>query len=688
MAKDLLFEIGTEEIPAKFLPGIINELEKIASEQLATALITFKNIDVYATPRRLSLLVWEMLEVQTEKTVENKGPAIKIAYMEDGSLSKAALGFARGQGVAAQSLKERDGYLYAEKTMGGQAVAKFLPEILNNILNSLVFPKSMRWSDLDFRFVRPIHWFVALFGDEMIPFESARVVAGKHSYGHRFLSDGSIEIKNAAHYKQVMKDNFVIVDQDERRIEIKKQIKAVAEQLGGQIAIDEELLEEVVHLVEYPTALSGRFDEEFLQLPKEAVVTPMREHQRYFPVLSSDGRLLPYFITVRNGDSHNLSIVAQGNERVLRARLSDAAFFFNEDKKQTLESRLEKLKTVVFQEGLGSIYDKSQRLRALAAYISETTCFKDIVDMEKLDRAAQLCKADLVTGMVGEFAELQGVMGREYALLDGEDKLVAEGIFEHYLPRFAGDILPQTYTGRLVGLADKIDNITATFSRGLIPTGSQDPYALRRQAIGIINMLQESGYSLSLSAILAKSMELLNVEAGSREKITMQIMEFFLLRVKNILTNEGIRYDLVDAVLAVGIDDIAQVFARARAMAAFAQDGEKMLLATQALTRVINISKQPLTEIKVEEKLFADIAEKELYKELRDLQGKAELFFQNREYQEALDCVAQLAQPINAFFDSVMVMVEDEQVKNNRLSLLKEIAAFSLSVADLSCIVE
>lgn len=688
MGKDLLFEIGTEEMPAKFLPGAIKDLERIAKEKLAEALISFDNVNVYATPRRLSLLVWDIPAVQEAKTVENKGPSTKIAYNEDGSLSKAALGFARGQGVDTLSLKEKDGYLYAFKQLGGKSVMELLPEVLSDILGALNFPKSMRWSDMDFRFIRPIHWFVALFDDQVIPFEAARVKAGRKSYGHRFLSTGCFDIPSPSQYMQKMQENFVTVDQDVRRSEIEKQITKIAQDLGGQISIDEELLEEVVHLVEYPTALYGKFDEEFLALPKEAIITPMREHQRYFPVLSADGSLMPYFITVRNGDNYNLDVVAQGNERVLRARLSDADFFFREDKKQPLSARLEKLKTVVFQEGLGSIYDKAQRLRKLARYISENSCLSDDVNLQQLDRIAELCKTDLVTGMVGEFAELQGVMGKEYAKGDGEDVIVADGIFEHYLPRFAGDILPQGFTGRLVGLADKIDNIVATFSRGLIPTGSQDPYALRRQAIGIINILYDANYNFSLSKIILESLNLLGVPAEKHEEIKNQILEFFLLRIKNILSVDGLRYDLVDAVLAVGVDDITQTFKRADALKELAKDKDKLHLATQALTRVANISKQPLSEIKVDVNLFSDDAEKALYKVFVDMEAGAEKAYAKGDYKEVLECVATLIQPINEFFDSVMVMVEDEKVKNNRLSLLKKIAVFSTTVADLSYIVE
>lgn len=688
MSKDLLFEIGTEEIPARFLPGVIKETKALAESELESALINANRIEVFATPRRIALIAYGLPAVQSEKSVESKGPSTKIAFGEDGSLSKAALGFAKSQGVEAISLKEKDGYLYAVKKLGGKAVIELLPEMLLRIVTSLNFPKTMRWGDLDFRFVRPIHWMVALFDDQVVPLEIAGIQSGRKSRGHRFLSEGCCDITVPSEYKQIMADNFVMVDQDERKNVIKKQITQTAKNLGGNISIDEELLEEVVHLVEYPTALSGKFDEKYLLLPKEAVITPMREHQRYFPVLDDKGVLMAHFITVRNGGTQNIEVVAAGNERVLKARLEDAAFFYNEDKKHPLETHLEKLKTVVFQDGLGSMYDKVQRLRSLSKYISQVTKIPEAVDTAKLDRAALLAKADLVTGMVGEFDELQGIMGREYALLGGEDKEVALGIYEHYMPRFAGDELPDTYTGRLVGLADKIDNICSTFSRGLVPTGSQDPYALRRQAIGIINILFAAGYNMPLGKVLVKAMELLGIAEDKRAALQEQIEDFFNQRVKNILSSEGFRYDIIDAIMAVKTDDMTELFRRAEAMQKFTKDKEKLQLAVGAFTRVANISKQPLDEINVDESLFNNDAEKALYKEYKDLVAKAEDALKKGDYISILGYTAQLAQPVNNFFDNVMVMDKDEQIKNNRLSMLKQIAAFSTSVADLSKIVE
>ena len=558
----LLFEIGTEEIPAKFMPGILKQLKELAAAKMQELRIPFEDITVYGTPRRMAFIADGVAETQADVVVEAKGPSVKIAYVS-GAPSKAAQGFARGQGVDVKDLVVRDNYVYAVKHLAGQPVVELLPGLLMDILTSLSFPKTMRWADYEFRFVRPIRWMVALFGDQIIPVEICGVKSGKFSMGHRFMQQslkaaaesqgllsaalskvgnkvysalagvkGAVEIPSAGDYKKVMYDNFVMVDQDERRALILQQIKDLAAQNGGEAEINEDLLEEVNYLVEWPTALCGKFEEKFLSLPKECIITPMREHQRYFPVLDEDGNLLNKFITVRNGGSEHLDIVTHGNERVLRARLSDAEFFFNEDRAIKLEDRLEKLKTVSFQEGLGNMYDKSERLVKMAEMLR--FAINTPVDEEELRRCALLCKTDLVTGMVIEFTELQGVMGREYALLDGEKPEVATGIFEHYLPRFAGDALPATTIGRIVGIGDKLDNICATFSRGLAPTGSQDPYALRRQALGVINILLDANYHISLAKIIAGTLYLLDIKPEEPGKLVPQIMEFFKQRLRNL----------------------------------------------------------------------------------------------------------------------------------------------------------
>lgn len=711
----LLFEIGTEEIPAKFMPGILKQLKELAAAKMQELRIPFEDITVYGTPRRMAFIAGGVAETQADVVVEAKGPSVKIAYVS-GAPSKAAQGFARGQGVDVKDLVVRDNYVYAVKHLAGQPVVELLPGLLMDILTSLSFPKTMRWADYEFRFVRPIRWMVALFGDQIIPVEICGVKSGKFSMGHRFMQQslkaaaesqgllsaalskvgnkvysalagvkGAVEIPSAGDYKKVMYDNFVMVDQDERRALILQQIKDLAAQNGGEAEINEDLLEEVNYLVEWPTALCGRFEEKFLSLPKECIITPMREHQRYFPVLDEDGNLLNKFITVRNGGSEHLDIVTHGNERVLRARLSDAEFFFNEDRATKLEDRLEKLKTVSFQEGLGNMYDKSERLVKMAEMLR--FAINTPVDEEELRRCALLCKTDLVTGMVIEFTELQGVMGREYALLDGEKPEVATGIFEHYLPRFAGDALPATTIGRIVGIGDKLDNICATFSRGLAPTGSQDPYALRRQALGVINILLDANYHISLAKIIAGTLYLLDIKPEETGKLVPQIMEFFKQRLRNLLMEQGIRYDVIDAVFAdKRNDDMVDLAVRCKALADYVEAGNAEPL-VQVSVRVSNLCKKIEKEVAISGALFKDESENKLHEVVAAVSKKIIPEIVLYDYAAVLKAGEKVIEPVNAFFDNVMVMDEDENVKNNRLAMLEEVRGIVNAVGDLSLLV-
>lgn len=711
----LLFEIGTEEIPAKFMPGILKQLKELAAAKMQELRIPFEDITVYGTPRRMAFIAGGVAETQADVVVEAKGPSVKIAYVS-GAPSKAAQGFARGQGVDVKDLVVRDNYVYAVKHLAGQPVVELLPGLLMDILTSLSFPKTMRWADYEFRFVRPIRWMVALFGDQIIPVEICGVKSGKFSMGHRFMQQslkaaaesqgllsaalskvgnkvysalagvkGAVEIPSAGDYKKVMYDNFVMVDQDERRALILQQIKDLAAQNGGEAEINEDLLEEVNYLVEWPTALCGKFEEKFLSLPKECIITPMREHQRYFPVLDEDGNLLNKFITVRNGGSEHLDIVTHGNERVLRARLSDAEFFFNEDRATKLEDRLEKLKTVSFQEGLGNMYDKSERLVKMAEMLR--FAINTPVDEEELRRCALLCKTDLVTGMVIEFTELQGVMGREYALLDGEKPEVATGIFEHYLPRFAGDALPATTIGRIVGIGDKLDNICATFSRGLAPTGSQDPYALRRQALGVINILLDANYHISLAKIIAGTLYLLDIKPEETGKLVPQIMEFFKQRLRNLLMDQGIRYDVIDAVFAdKRNDDMVDLAVRCKALAAYVEAGNAEPL-VQVSVRASNLCKKIEKEVAISGALFKDESENKLHEVVAAVSKEIIPEIVLYDYAAVLKAGEKVIEPVNTFFDNVMVMDEDENVKNNRLAMLEEVRGIVNAVGDLSLLV-
>lgn len=684
MSKTLLLEIGTEEVPAHVMPGILSQLKENAAKTFEELRIEYKNIKTLGTPRRNALLVEGLAEQQADLSKENRGPAVNIAFDADGNPTKAAQGFARGQGVKPEELVTKDGYVYAMVHEKGGQTVDLLGETLKGLVDGLNFPNNMHWADLDYKFIRPLRWLVALYGQDVIDFEVANVKSGRTSRGHRFLSEGDFEIANAEDYVEACRKASIIVDQNERCEMIRQQIAEVAAANGGQAEVNEDLLEEVLYLVEYPTALCGKFDEKYLALPAEAVITPMRDHQRYFPVLK-DGQLLPLFITIRNGGKEHLETVQHGNERVLRARLEDAQFFFDEDRKKTLEQHGEKLKTVVFQDGLGTIYDKALRLEVLAGYIADAIGANE-QDKKDAVRAAKLAKADLVTGMVTEFTELQGVMGREYALLDGETKAVAQAIDEHYMPRFAGDSQPASVAGRIVSLADKIDTIVGTFSRGLIPTGSQDPFALRRQALGIVNMLKEAQYHISLSQLVAKAMELLKIaDAGQQTKLQNDVADFMKLRLKNVLADAGIRYDVVDAVF-VTVDDIYGVFLRAQAVnEAVKQDMEKTI---QAFVRTGNIARKAEdVQAAVEAGLLAEQVEKDLYKAYEAAASKVEKEIAAQDYAGAIATLSQLAAPIDAFFDGVMVMDKDEKIKNNRLGLLKLVDNLICQVADFSKIV-
>ncbi|MBR1646487.1 MAG: glycine--tRNA ligase subunit beta [Selenomonadaceae bacterium] len=683
-AQNFLLEIGTEEIPAHAMPAILEQLKTLAEKSLSEARITFGNVQTLGTPRRLALLVENVAARQADVEDEKRGASAKIAFDADGKPTKAAIGFAKKNNVQPEDLIVRDGYIYAVIHEQGKSSAEIFATLLPKIICDLSFPNNMRWGSLDFKFIRPLRWIVALFGDEIIPFEVANVKSGRTSRGHRFLSTGDFEIPTADNYVDACEKNFVIVDQNKRRDMIVAQINEVAASKNGVAEITDDLLEEVLYLVEYPTALAGEFETKYLELPAEAVITPMRDHQRYFPVKTSDGKLMPLFITIRNGGKDFIDIVQHGNERVLKARLEDAQFFFNEDRKKSLEAHRDKLKTVVFQEGLGSVYEKTERLIKLVEKISDIL---GVTADERANsiRAAKLSKADLVTGMVTEFTELQGVMGREYAKLDGEPAEVCAAIDEHYMPRFAGDAQPKSTAGKILSLADKIDNIVATFSRGLIPTGSQDPFALRRQALGIVNQLTAARQSVSIREIVDLAMDLLKItDKVGREKIQREVADFMRLRVKNVLSNST-RYDVIDAVLD-DADDVFAVTLKAAAVEQFlaTPDAVKTI---QSFVRVSNLAKKA-DSTDMDEKLFELDAEKVLFKAFEAVKVAADELIAKKDFLGALDVLKKLSTPIDSFFDSVMVMDENLSVRKNRLALLKSTDELLAKIADFGKIVQ
>jgi len=682
MAKDLLFEIGAEEIPAGFMPNILGQLKQLAETKLNDAHLPFESIATYGTPRRLALIVKGLADASAEISERHKGPSASIAYDADGNATKAAIGFARGKGLDVADLVVEDGYIYAETKTAGVPAKDIVSEMLPQLITGLNFPKSMHWGDLDAKFVRPVRWLVALLDEEVIPVEFATVQSGNVSRGHRFLGSDDITIKNAASYVDTLKENFVMVDQDARRELISKQLHDMAASKNASIVWDDDLLEEINYLVEWPTALCGGFEESYLALPDAAIITPMKDHQRYFPLVGQDGKLLPMFLTVRNGSDHSIEVVQAGNERVLRARLDDAKFFFNEDRKKPLIDRQDGLTKIVFQEGLGNLADKTERLLKLGRVFGEECGLHEDAAVV-LERATELAKTDLTTGMVTEFTELQGVMGKEYALLDGESPEVAEAIFEQYLPRFAGDVLPQTEAGKVLSIIDKVDNIVATFSRGLIPTGSQDPYALRRQTIGILNILLGSEWNISLRPIFKASMELLNVAADKQEELLNQVEEFFTLRLKNIFLDREVPHHVIDLLLSNNELSVADAEGLVNALLANRIDENVELV--QAYTRMYNLVKD-VEYTGVNSDLLKEDAEKALFEAASKASEASLAAWEAGDYAAVVAVPATLVPTINQFFEDVMVMDKDEAIKANRLQLVRLAYSVMAIIGDISAL--
>ena len=682
MAKDLLFEIGAEEIPAGFMPNILGQLKQLAETKLNDAHLPFESIETYGTPRRLALIVKGLADASAEISERHKGPSASIAYDADGNATKAAIGFARGKGLDVADLVVEDGYIYAETKTAGVPAKDIVSEMLPQLITGLNFPKSMHWGNLDAKFVRPVRWLVALLDEEVIPVEFATVKSGNVTRGHRFLGADEIIIKNAASYVDTLKENFVMVDQDARRELISKQLHDMAASKNASIVWDDDLLEEINYLVEWPTALCGGFEESYLALPDAAIITPMKDHQRYFPLVDQEGKLLPMFLTVRNGSDHSIEVVQAGNERVLRARLDDAKFFFNEDRKKPLIDRQDGLTKIVFQEGLGNLADKTERLLKLGRVFGEECGLHEDAAVV-LERATELAKTDLTTGMVTEFTELQGVMGKEYALLDGESPEVAEAIFEQYLPRFAGDVLPQTEAGKVLSIIDKVDNIVATFSRGLIPTGSQDPYALRRQTIGILNILLGSEWNISLRPIFKASMELLNVAAEKQEELLNQVEEFFTLRLKNIFLDREVPHHVIDLLLSNNELSVADAEGLVNALLANRIDENVELV--QAYTRMYNLVKD-VEYTGVNSDLLKEDAEKVLFEAASKASEASLAAWEAGDYAAVVAVPATLVPTINQFFEDVMVMDKDEAIKANRLQLVRLAYSVMAIIGDISAL--
>ncbi len=687
--RDLLLEIGTEEMPARFIAGAAAQLKEKVEKWLQTERIPFEQITSYESPRRLAVLVGGVAEKQPDRNEEAKGPARKIAQDETGAWSKAAQGFARSNGVEVDQLYFKDvngvEYVFARKSEAGKETIQLLPA-LADVIAGMNFPKNMRWGAYELKYVRPIRWLVALFGQDLVDMEIAGVKTDRTTRGHRFLGE-EVVLQTPADYASLLGEQFVMVDPEKRRSSIVDQIKQLEREKGWHIPIDEGLLEEVVHLVEYPTVLFGTFDKAFLAIPREVLVTSMREHQRYFPVEDASGNLLNYFVTVRNGDSRALENVAKGNEKVLRARLSDARFFYEEDQKLSIEHCLKRLESIVYHEELGTVGDKVRRNRKNAATLSQLLALSE-TEVQQVDRIAEIAKFDLVTNMVGEFPELQGIMGEDYARKAGESDTVARGVFEHYLPRFAGDQLPQTAAGAVVSIADKLDTIVGFFSIGIIPTGSQDPYGLRRMAAGIVSLLLDRGWKLSLSQLWDMALETYaaqGVQKRPAEDVKRDLADFFVLRLKNVLQEEQIRYDVSDAVLAADITLVPQVLSKAKALMD-AVKADDFKLTVEQFNRVNNLAQKAEND-SIDENLFAEEVERALYQAYLSVQHEVNSLQEQADQAKVLSTLSSLREPIKAFFDGVMVMADDQAIRQNRLGLLLRLSRLIYSYADFSKIV-
>ena len=684
--RDLLVEVGLEEMPARFVAQTAAQFKEKVEKWLAAERIPFDQITALETPRRFAVLINGLAEKQPDRNEEAKGPARKIAQDEAGNWSKAALGFARSNNVEADQLyyKEVNGieYVHARKSEAGKATTDLLPQ-LGDVITSMNFPKNMRWGARDLKYVRPIRWLVALFGEELVSLEVAGVKSGRVSRGHRFLG-AEVEISKPGEYVSKLAEQHVLVNPEERRSIIVEQIKRMEQEKGWNIPMDEGLLDEVVHLVEYPTALYGTFEEEFLTIPREVLVTSMREHQRYFPVEDAKGQLLNHFVTVRNGDSRALENVAKGNEKVLRARLSDARFFYVEDQKLTIDSCLKRLETIVFHEELGTIGDKVRRVRKTAGQIGAKLGVSQ-EEAKQVDRIAEISKFDLVTNMVGEFPELQGIMGEDYARKAGESELVASGVFEHYLPRFAGDKMPVSAQGAIVSMADKLDTIVGCFTIGIVPTGSQDPYGLRRMAAAIVSILVERDWQLSLDQLWDAALETYAAQGVTKrpiEEVKKDLVDFFALRLKNVLQENHVRYDVIDAVLSADLTQVPDLLAKAKALMAAVEDEEFKLIVEQ-FNRVNNLAQKAEAD-QVDEALFAEEVERALYQSYLSVSQEVSAL---ADQEKVLGTLSTLREPIKAFFDQVMVMAEDQAVRANRLGLLLRLSRLIFGYADFAKIV-
>lgn len=685
--RDLLFEIGTEEIPAGYLEPAYSQLEKNFSKKAKELKIGFDAIKVCGTPRRLALLVKDVEEKQPDVTEELLGPSKKAAYDDAGQFSKAALGFARSKGVDAADLRvvdtDKGEYMMLVREVKGKPTAELLPAVFQELILELSFPKSMKWGSNKLAFARPIQWLLALFGEEIIPIKHEGIEASNKTGGHRFLANEMITITNPESYVKLLAGVHVVVDQDERREivlrEIAAAVKANEKLKNGKVAVDEGLVDTVTNLVETPIGVCGTFDEKFLQLVPEVLITSMREHQKYFPVVAEDGSLLPGFVAVNNTIVNDIAVTRKGHQRVLRARLEDALFFFNKDKQTKLEDLVDNLEGIIFQAKLGTMLEKKERLVKLSQLLAEKI-HPEIV--EDCCRAAELCKADLLSDMVGEFPSLQGIMGSAYANNDGEKEIVAVGIREHYMPKRAGAPIPGTDVGAILGLADRLDTLAGCFGIGQIPTGTADPFGLRRISLGILSIIHEKNYTLSLADLVSKALALYGDKVNGSGETVAKVISFIEDRFSNDCVRKGMHPQAVSAAVSVQFDQVNDCLQRIAAISKIHDDASFSVLSA-SYKRIKNIIKDNDT-IAIDTTLFEGDTENQLYLLTKEVKGEMESLTADKKYLPALQAMLKMKEPIDVFFDKIMVMAEDKNVRQNRLNLLTSIGQLILMIGDIS----
>jgi len=684
-SRDLLVEIGTEELPPTALDRLSLAFMQGIESGLNAAELDFTEIKRFASPRRLAVQITNLTAAQEDRMVERKGPALKAAFDDSGKATKAAEGFARSCGVTVDQLEQQETpkgtWLVFQQKQTGKSASEIIPEIINKSLSALPIPKRMRWGSRSEEFVRPVHWAVLLFGDEVIPAEILGQQTGRTTRGHRFHRPEAFEITAPANYLSQLHDQgMVYADMEQRKEIIRKQVMETAESIGAQAVIDEDLLSEVSALNEWPVPVMGSFDESFLEVPAEALVQAMQGHQKYFPVVSKDGALRPNFITISNIESQDVAQVRSGNERVISPRFKDAVFFWEQDLKQPLEAHQERLKSVVFQDKLGSLYDKSQRVAKLAQVIAEQIGS----DPAQAKRAAELCKCDLMTNMVNEFPKLQGIMGSYYASKSGEGQQVAAAMKEVYLPKHAGDDLPANACGRTIAVADRLDTIVGIFAIGQKPTGVKDPFGLRRAALGALRIIIETPLDLDLEALLKLTADGLADKVDATAAVG-EVFDYMMDRLKAYYTDREITADVIDAVLACRPTRPADFDLRVKAVTEFRKlpEAESLSAANKRIRNILKKSEEQYPA-QPDASIFEEASEKELFNKVAELTPVVEPLFAQGDYTQALKLLADLREPVDGFFDGVMVNCEDAKLRQNRLALLSSLSALFLSAADLS----